>query len=538
MKFADQRVLFFSPYASWCYHTALEVTWAHALRLRGADVRFLVCDSQLPACDIYRANLNPRDEVSCLECQARVSTQFAGYGMPYEWLGQYVPRAVRARVRSWVEAIPAEELLEAEWEGRPVGRWASTSAYYQFRTSKLKLDEPEVERMVRALLVGTVHVVEGMTVLLDEYQPTSVATLNGRFFAHWAVVELTAERGIRLVTHERGLRKNTVRFAENHRTHELDPMRELWSLWGDIPLSQVELEYISGVIDDRRRGLNYSSFVFSPPVDGASQPTSLREHLGFDEGPLVAVFNSSDDETAAFADRCEGAFPVARDFLPATLELARSMPDVQFAVRMHPNIQSKLGANEDQLAQAAGIRDTAPSNVRVIMPDEDVSSYLLMDTADVGVVYASTAGLEMAARGTPVLCMAKATYSHTGCVRQVDRPEDFAPALVAAFESRGREVQVECARRALRWACRYFQHFAIPFDLVRELPEWEAELTYQDTSALLPHLNPTLDEVCEKLVGAAPVVPRPTADELARSRDAEDLFLNDWLAPLEQRAAS
>lgn len=538
MKFADQRVLFFSPYASWCYHTALEVTWAHALRLRGADVRFVVCDSQLPACDVYRPNVNPRDELSCLECQARVAGQFAGYAMPYEWLGAWVPREVRAKSRAWVEEIPKEQLLEAEWGGRPVGRWAATSAYYQYRSSTLKLDQPEVERTVRDLLIGTVHVVEGLTALLDEYRPTSMTALNGRFFAHWAAVELAAERGIHFVAHERGLRKNTVRFAENHRTHELDPMRELWDLWGDVPLTQVELEYVSGVIDDRRRGLNYSSFVFSPPVDGVRQPTSLREHLGFDERPLVAVFNSSDDETAAFADRREGAFPEATNFLPATLEVARNMPDVQFAIRIHPNIQSKLGANEDQLAEAVRVRDTAPANVRVIMPDEDVSSYLLMDAADVGVVYASTAGLEMALRGTPVLCMAQATYSHTGCVCQVDRPEDFAPALVAAFGARGREARVERARKALRWACRYFQHFAIPFDLVRELPEWEAELAYEDTSELLPYLHPVLDETCEKLVGAAPVVPRPTEEERATARDAEDLFLTDWLAPLEQRAAS
>ena len=99
MSHPQERVLFFSPYARWNYHTALEITWAHALRLRGADTKFVLCNEILPVCDIHRANLNPRTEKSCLECQAQNATLFTQMGMPYEWMGDYLPREVRAKAR-------------------------------------------------------------------------------------------------------------------------------------------------------------------------------------------------------------------------------------------------------------------------------------------------------------------------------------------------------------------------------------------------------------------------------------------------------
>jgi len=522
----QERVLFFSPYALWDYHTALEITWAHGLRLRGADTRFVLCNEVLPACDIYRANLNPRHDRSCNECMAGSAVQFFRMGMNYEWLGDYLPRALRHEAVAFVAELPKEGILDAVWKGLAVGEWTAASAYYQYRTSELDLGDPAVEKTVRDLLVGTIRTAASFEVLFDEYRPDTLVLLNGRFFAHWTAVEMAKQRGIRFVTHERGLRKSTVRFAENHRTHELAPMHELWYRWKDVPLSSEEIDYTREVLSDRSLGRNYSFLVFSPPVDGKDQPDSLRSYLGFDDRPLVAVFNSSDDETAAFEDRRIGAFPDSRDFLPAVLEIAEQMKDLQFVIRMHPNIQSSLGTNVEQLKHAQHIHDRAPDNVRVIMPGDEISSYIVMDEADAGIVYASTTGLEMACAGKPVLCMAQATYSHVGCTRQLDDPRHFADELRRALAE---GPSVETARLALRWACRYFAHHAQPFPLCIEEPQGVGAAQYRDLAPLVEGEDPTLDRVCLGLLGRIPILPRPGAAERTRTSDAEDALLAEWV---------
>ena len=148
-----------------------------------------------------------------------------------------------------------------------------------------------------------------------------------------------------------------------------------------------------------------------------------------------------------------------------------------------------------------------------------------------GIVYASTIGLEMAATGKPVLCVAQATYSHTGCVRQIDTPDALEPALREALEQ---APSIEIARTALRWTFRYFEEYSIPFDLVKEEPNYEASLAYSDLGALLPGQHPVLDAICALLRGTAPgVLADPTKRELERPTSEEDIFLDQWLCRVQ-----
>ncbi len=520
-----KRFLFFSPYARWTYHTLQEITWAHALSLRGHEPHFVLCNGLAGACDVYKECINPRHETSCLECQALVTHTFAAAAMPYEWLGQWLPRSVRPEAEAWVATLAADALLEATWKDRPVGRWAATSAYAQYRTNSLDLSDPGVERMLRALVVGTIAFAEALDALYDELRPDTVVMLNGRFFAHWAAVEVAREHGVEVVTHERGLRKDTCRFHRGGRTHELSLNRTLWDLWQDVPLNRLELKHVAEVLEDRRTGKNYSRLVMSPP---AQRREEVRAALGLDQRPVVAVFNSSDDETAAFPDRLAGAFPNPRDFLPAVGALAATRPDLQFVVRIHPNVEKRMsGVNHGALEHAEQVRAAAPPNVTVVMPSDDVSSYTLTELADVGIVHGSTIGLEMAALGKPVLVMARATYSHVGCATQVDHPAELAGALDAAL---ARGPSEETARLALRWSFHYFREFAIPFEQVHERGENDAQLCYSHLTELMPGRHAGLDRVCDWLASDAPTFHAPAPGDDARSTADEDAFLPRWLA--------
>lgn len=525
------RVLFFSPYARWEYHTALEATWGHALGLRGADVRFVLCNGLSGACDVYRENLNPRPPGGCLDCQAYTAQRMRDFATPYEWLGNYLDPRVEDEARRFLKKVPRYRLLATEWEDLPIGAWAAASIHTQFRAKEIELRDPRVEQIVREFLIGTIKFARATDTLLDVVRPDTIALLNGRFFAHWAAIELAERRGVRWITHERGLRKNTVRFAVRSRLHDLATNRRIWDAWSDVPLAIEELELATGILEERRQGRNFSRLAFSPPQQ---DPDHVRRVLRLDARPVVGVFNSSDDETAAFPERRAGAFPDSDDFLPAVLDLARRLPEAQFVIRLHPNIAKReAGPNAGALAHGRAIEADAPANVRVIHPNDDVSSYTVIDLSDVGVVYGSTIGLEIAAEGKPVLCMAQSTYSHTGCATQVDRPEDLEPALRAALAGEpSASARIERARTALRWVWRYFREYSIPFELVDELGENRAAFRFDDVGQLQPGLHTELDAACDLLLGRTEsYFPDPTAEERGRDRADEDRFLAGWLQP-------
>ena len=62
--------------------------------------------------------------------------------------------------------------------------------------------------------------------------------------------------------------------------------------------------FSGAALQDRRVGRNYSWQKFSPPPQVV---TEVKRRHNLDDRPIVVVFNSSDDETAAFPGRRAGA---------------------------------------------------------------------------------------------------------------------------------------------------------------------------------------------------------------------------------------
>lgn len=515
-----KRALFFSPYGQWHYHGACETTMGHALRARGMEVRFIGCDGLFPACDVFRAATDKRTPTSCLSCQKTAASLYEGMATPYQWLGRHVTPGVFEEISAWLEDIPNEALLAARYRGYPVGRWARSSVHFHFRASHIELADKELAQGWRDHILGCAIAIDGISRLLDDWRPDLVILLNGRFFSHWAAIELAIERGIRVVTHERGMRAATLRFAENGRVHDLALFEQLWSLWGDIPLNRSELLWIDALLSDRRfgRGVPYLKYSPDPEPEG-----SVREKLSLDGRPLVAMFSSSDDECAAFDERNVGAFDNSLEWLTATVRAGADLPNLQFIVRLHPNL-TRGGINRQTMELAAKLQATAPSNVRIVAPDDAISSYTVADIATVGVVYSSTLGLEMAAGGQAVLNVARGWYGHAGFTEPVTAADHYLDAIASAAE---RDLRPETARRALRFAYRYFRELGRPFPWVREEPRHCGTLTYRGIDELMPGYDATLDAFCEMLKGERPLLEPPRSDERNRDTKDEDLFLEE-----------
>ena len=151
---AAPRILFFSPYANWLYHTGLEASWIHALRLRGATVAMSTCQGMFPVCGIYKLATNPRPPDACQRCRVRVDDVIRVLGLPDLPLDGFVTATDKRAVKTWVQALAPQDLLQAEYEGQPVGTWAASSAHTQVRMNKLRLELPEVREMVRGQVEG------------------------------------------------------------------------------------------------------------------------------------------------------------------------------------------------------------------------------------------------------------------------------------------------------------------------------------------------------------------------------------------------
>ena len=530
------RVFFHSPYMAWSYHGAMEATLAHALEQRGAQTTFTLCDSLFPECDVFRRGFqgskrDHRPSSACHFCQAQQATELATFHKPWTWLGRHIPREIEPRARAFVDALATEDLLGATWSDQPVGLWAQSSAFNQFRLSRIDLDDAEVVKVLRDCIYGAILSWEGLTRAFDEFQPDVVVVFNGRFFGQRVAVELAKQRGLRLICHERGFRKSTALWRQGGMIHDLDLFDRIWNDWHQVPLTLRQVRDTSMVFHNRRFGKDLNWKPFSPPPEEESQ---LRAKLQLDDRPIVACFTSSDDEWLTFPERRAGPFPDSLSWVPATVEAARQSPELQWVIRLHPNLKD-FGTNQQAVDQAERVAQDLPENCRMVFPEDKVSSYTIADMAACGVVYGTTMGVEMASRGKPVVAVARGWYGNTDMVTLVGSRDDYL-STVRAAAARGPSIQV--ALMAHRFMHHLYEEVSIPFPWVQEQPHAKGRFTFKGPEELAPGRSAVMDRLCDLVLHGRPLQDPPASEQKGARDLVEERFLlrtYPWLAKAADR---
>jgi hypothetical protein len=517
------RVLCYSPYGRWSLHAQWEMTILNGLRGHGAEVEYVLCDGLFSDCDVFWAATEPRPANACVMCQAQVTQQVARMGMDFTWLGRYLRLEERDEAKRWAKAIARDELADARYGDWAVAEWVRGSLHSHFRSSVLDVTDPAVEEAYRSYLFSGLVACFALDRLLSHHAPDVLFMFNGRQSSTRVALELARARGIRVVCHERGTRKETLTLTEDESCLGLDQRTRLyWEQWGDVPLSDRELEDVVQHLHEREHGLKLSWNAFT----GAPEPAAAsRAALGLrPDAPTWVLFTSSDDEVTS-ETAWQGDFDSQREWIERTIAWAARNPDVDLVVRVHPNTGSKrsLGRNRRQLAEMEQVSRDLPPNVRWVSPDDELSTYTLMELATVGLAYHSTVGLELACKGKATVMAAGGFVTGLPFVHTVERAAGYEAMLDALRPLPPGAVFDEVTRLALRYAYGYFFRYPVAFPLVRMTSSSTGRLRWEAPDELVPGADAGLDRCARIILEGEPVCPPPAAE--ARSTAAEDAYL-------------
>jgi hypothetical protein len=513
-----KRILFFNPYTPWTPHLMWEATMAYALRQRGHKVRFVTC-SGLPDCGMTPAR-GAADRSCCQDCRNISSTIATKLRHNVEFMQSGISERQQAELRDWVESLTAAELPAATRCGMPLGAWVWPDMITYWHTTEPQLERPDVERSYRDLIYGAAVAQAALPTLYDRFQPDVVVTLNGAFFVQRIAFELARQRGLRTVTHERAWRDNTVMFRANGLIGDLEWYQQWWKEWQDTPLTSSELAEVHNLLCQRRggRNMNWSAFSVAPQESAAA-----RAALELPEGRPLALLCTSSDCEGSIAGRPVGL--TQWEWIEATVEWFARNPQATLVVRVHPNELAHAEFDARALKRYQGLKKTAPSNVRVVLPDERVSTYTLMDMASAGLSYGSTAGLEMAALGLPTVHAGVGMYRDCEFMAEIWNRDEVSKVMERTMsEARSLETR----RMAYRYLHLMYIRLCVPFPAVRVSADYYNALpTYESVAELAPGRDPYLDAIAEYLLGESDLYPPPTPSQRARTATEEDLFFSN-----------
>jgi len=399
------KILCYSPYTYFTMHGMREMTILQAMKLRGAEVRYVFCNGLFSDCDIFlTCTKDINTPLKCQKCQAQAATLAYELGMEFEWLGQQIEKEKYIIARKWVDKLECKDLFRAQFGAWKLGEWVESSVHTDLRISDLDFTNPIVEKKYRSLLYSGLISAFGVTQLLNEYQPDIVFLFNGRMTSLRVTLELAKEKGVRVITHEIGLMVDTMRLYENADCLSLDQIKKTWKNWGNVPLNKAQIEEINDFYVQKQQGKRVE-LKFSPPLQ--TNDFVLKELNLNISNPIWVLFTSSDDELIA-APELHGPLS-QKEWIEQTVKFVSEHPEVQLVIRVHPNTagsRASRGSNLQQLHEMEELRDLLPANVIMVMPEDLISSYTLMDICTAGLVYCSITGLELACKGKMVLAAA------------------------------------------------------------------------------------------------------------------------------------
>ncbi len=294
---------------------------------------------------------------------------------------------------------------------------------------------------------------------LKGHRPDVVIVPNGTIQEFGVVYRVARYLGIPVVTYEFGDQREHIWLAQNSEImrHETDA---LWAARREIPLSAAEVERLSNLFAARMQAAtweNFSRLWQGSPAQGASQ---VRASLGLDNRPvaLLATNVLGDSLTLGrqvFSQSME-------EWMVRTVLYFAGRVDTQLVIRVHPGEALTHGTSMMDVVRRT--LPDLPEHIHLVGPAEKVNTYDLVDVADVGLVYTTTVGMEMAMSGKPVLIAGQTHYRGRGFTIDPQTWDAYFEQLHALLANpKAYRLTKDQMDLAWQYAYRFFFEFPFPF---------------------------------------------------------------------------
>lgn len=296
-------------------------------------------------------------------------------------------------------------------------------------------------------------------VYLQNNRPELVIVPNGTIQELGIVHRVAKFLKIPTVTYEFSDQRQRIWLAQNSEVMRQDTDL-LWKARQDLPLTEHQLERIHTMLNSRQRAALWENFARRWQETPTQGGTRTRQDLGLDERPVVLLATNVLGDSLTLGRHLFSK--TMSEWISRTVQYFAGRPDIQLIIRVHPGEILTHGLSMSNVVHQ--VLPRLPEHIRLIGPKEKINTYDLVEVADLGLVYTTTVGLEMAMDGLPVVVAAKTHYRGRGFTNDPDSWVTYFKMLGHILEKpsdfRLTREQVE---DAWKYAYRFFFEFPRPF---------------------------------------------------------------------------
>jgi len=352
--------------------------------------------------------------------------------------------------------VPEDDLDDRNviYRGVPISDYALASTRKFMRKHNLDLSGGGDREVYRQMLRNGVMLTDAYARLFDQRRIRSILTFESHYVHGGIPSAVGHQQGVPAYSVGMGYRTGTIILGREQNRNPAPQFADLNVLqeYVDEPLTPAQTEWVENAVRKRAKGEDalYNYTRQAPKAAGFE-----------DSETVVGVFtNVVWDASLEFDDQSSTIDDIF-DWVTETIDAFDDRDDVTVVVKTHPD-ESIRGTNQSVAEWMDSYYSDLPDNVTVLYPDTEVNTYKLFEEIDVGAVYTSSVGWEMAFRGIPVVVGGDPYYHRLGFTYNPRSLKEYRELLNRVEEL---EVDEQMQRRAKRFAyfLLYEKGFAFSF---------------------------------------------------------------------------
>jgi len=287
-------------------------------------------------------------------------------------------------------------------------------------------------------------------------KPEQVIVPNGTIHELGVLYKVSRMLGIDTVTFEFGDQKERIWLAQNKEIMRQDT-DNLWHALGTERITDEHHETLVKLYAARKNARVWRNFARKwqeIPTEGAQK---LRKSLGLDSRPVVLLATNVLGDSLTLGRQVISQ--TMAEWIKKTIGILINREDIQMIIRIHPGEILTRGTSMMEVIKEAYPK--LPEHIKMIGPGEKINTYDLIEIADVGLVYTTTVGLEMAMAGIPVVVSGLTHYRGRGFTHDPGSWEQYV-SVVETILSEHERFRLSEAQVELAWRYAYLFFFEFP----------------------------------------------------------------------------
>ncbi len=481
----------------------VESLLAVALTLRGAQAHFLLCDKFLPAClQAITTSFNTKEEFPkhgpqkslCNNCFKTGYEMYKPLGLPIHLYSRLVSQDEELKAYEMAKSINIDDIKNFVLDGLHIGEHAYAGALRYFARADLKgisYAEKVLRRYFHAALLS-VYVTER---ILSKYNFDCVVFNHGIYIPQGITGEVARKYKVRVVNWNPAYRKKCFIFSEGDTYHHT-LMNEPASKWENLSLTKKLENKTLNYLKSRRQGTqDWIWFHENPQFEFEH----IQKKLGINlNKPLIGMLtNVLWDAQLHYPDK---AFSNMLEWIFETIKYFQKRKDLQLIIRIHPaEIRGTLPSRQLVLDEINKKFPRLGSNIIVIPPDSNVSTYTIMEKCNTVIIYGTKTGVELTSVGIPTIVAGEAWVKNKGIT--LDPKTKYAYFNMLDKLPLKSHMTANNIKRARKYAFHFFFRRMIPISSVVISKGWPPyHLAVNSLEELMPGKDNGLDIICEGIL--------------------------------------